>query len=517
MMCLNIFKNALNINNKITLKTSLYNQLPTSLEKDFLDNKKDIGLCFSGGGPRSFSATLGYIRALYELDLLKDVKYISGISGSTWLLIPFIFSKDTPTFLGLNIFNKNTKILTNDIIKYTNDKYIGNSLISLASNKQLIEYMYEGFEKLENKSRVFPYMLGKIFLEPYNLMNNKFLAPNKEIANYFNSFNSHIDYLIPNENLPFLICSTNIAKPDKEKTLINTDFNLIEMTPFYSGTLSKLTTNSGTFGGSLLNTYSYSPTTFKNNTVELNNNHFNLYDIIGSSSTAYGIITNLLGLSCANPSYNLVDAKLNKICPFDCVDGGVLDNAGIVPMLRRKVKNIVLFVNTSSKIDVSNGDMELTKSIDIMLRQLFLGDNEVNKETYLYHFEYINNLKVFRNGEERWKELIEKIRHNIKESDNAFVELKDLEVLRNDNYQIEEYILDRLQIVYLYQTKDWTNNRLDKDIEMPENFPYYDTVFQNDGWIEKELLALIPEEVNLLADMTYYNLIKNKEFMNLFL
>lgn len=542
---LTIAKNNNNYN-YISLNTQLYtstNYLP-NIEKILFADRKDIGLCFSGGGPRSFSATLGYIRALHKLNVLKDVKYVSTVSGATWTWIPYTFlnsDANEEKFIGYDIFGDLDKKLTMKDINYTDEKYLGNSLISKAYNFQLFKYVYDALINLDcgEKSRIWAYMLGKILLEPYGLLDTNFFAPNQKIADIFNEnpLNTNQKYKLPyNNQRPFIITNTGVVKPDKRGTLTNTDFNLIEMTPLCVGTLSKLKTDDGNYGGHYMNSYSFNPDQFQmkeNNIGEvkllaknnLNNiSYFNLFDMMGSSSTAYGIITDLLGISDVNPSYKLVDTEKNNVKSFDCIDGGVLDNTGILPMLQRQVKNIVLFVNTNNCINVSDNDEEMTKSIDIMLRQLFLGDEEVDKQYYFCYFEYICDLQVFE--KERWKEFLNKMRHNIRENDIAYVELKKLKVLKNDNYHLSEYIIDKLQIIYLYETEDWKNNRLSKDVQEYmkkseiKNFPYYNTIFENNGWIEKELIALTAPEVNLLSDLTYYNMMNNKiineKFMKIF-
>ncbi len=56
-----------------------------------INNKKNWGLAFSGGGTRSASLTLGQLRALKQLGILEQFKYCSSVSGGTWGLTPFIF------------------------------------------------------------------------------------------------------------------------------------------------------------------------------------------------------------------------------------------------------------------------------------------------------------------------------------------------------------------------------------------------------------------------------------------
>lgn len=41
-------------------------------------------LCFSGGGARAYSATMGFVRGLTDADLMKQFRYISGASGGAW-------------------------------------------------------------------------------------------------------------------------------------------------------------------------------------------------------------------------------------------------------------------------------------------------------------------------------------------------------------------------------------------------------------------------------------------------
>ncbi len=229
-----------------------------------------------------------------------------------------------------------------------------------------------------------------------------------------------------------------------------------------------------------------------------------------------------LDIPYVNPSYRLMDQKNNKMKYFDTVDGGVLDNQGILVMLQRKVKNIVLFVNTNDEIDVSGDNDQMTKSIDLTFRQYFLGDSDVDKVNYFGEFTYINDLKIFKDGEELWQDVLKQFRQNILINDSCFVELKDVRIMKNDNYQIEEYILDKLLVVYLYQQKDWLNNRLDNDVkillkENYPNFPYIGTVFSHNKWIEKELLALDAAELNLLTDIGCWNLTKNQMIHDRFL
>ena len=49
-------------------------------------NKTNSAIMFSGGGSRSFIASVGHAHALHDLGLLSKAKYATGISGGNWFL-----------------------------------------------------------------------------------------------------------------------------------------------------------------------------------------------------------------------------------------------------------------------------------------------------------------------------------------------------------------------------------------------------------------------------------------------
>ena len=104
----------------------------------------------------------------------------------------------------------------------------------------------------------------------------------------------------------------------------------------------------------------------------------------------------------------------------------------------------------------------------------------------------------------------------------AYCLLENMEVMANENFHIEEYMIDKLMIIYLFPSIEWLHNRIDNNIRKlldtkeHENFPYYRTVFEEDGWIEKEIIAYEAEKVNMLADLCHWNLTHLKEFKKMF-
>ena len=72
-------------------------------ETQYLRSKPNTAIAFSGGGSRAYTAAMGYLGALRELDLFKNIRYIGGISGGAWATTTFTFvqnSTDDEVFLG---------------------------------------------------------------------------------------------------------------------------------------------------------------------------------------------------------------------------------------------------------------------------------------------------------------------------------------------------------------------------------------------------------------------------------
>jgi hypothetical protein len=55
-------------------------------ENEYLKNRPNVGVAFSGGGSRAYVASVAQISALNQLDLLSNIKYIGGISGGNLYL-----------------------------------------------------------------------------------------------------------------------------------------------------------------------------------------------------------------------------------------------------------------------------------------------------------------------------------------------------------------------------------------------------------------------------------------------
>lgn len=61
--------------------------------KGMLKGRHKSAVCFSGGGLRSFIASLGYLAALDDLGVLAEVGYSTGVSGGSWATLLYTYYK----------------------------------------------------------------------------------------------------------------------------------------------------------------------------------------------------------------------------------------------------------------------------------------------------------------------------------------------------------------------------------------------------------------------------------------
>ena len=62
---------------------SLEEQFP-ELALPAYQKRKNVGLCFSGGGTRAMVMAMGQMRALHQQERLMSARYISCVSGGSW-------------------------------------------------------------------------------------------------------------------------------------------------------------------------------------------------------------------------------------------------------------------------------------------------------------------------------------------------------------------------------------------------------------------------------------------------
>jgi hypothetical protein len=105
----------------------------------YVASRPNVGVSFSGGGDRSFTATIGALGAFHELGFMGNIKYLAGSSGGSWgvtvytyyqydfvndsvMLGPIVFPSDI-TFDNLNFSD------TYCVRRFPNSNYIDDSAL----------------------------------------------------------------------------------------------------------------------------------------------------------------------------------------------------------------------------------------------------------------------------------------------------------------------------------------------------------------------------------------------------
>ncbi len=370
--------------------------LQGAYKKNGTKSSKTNGLVFSGGGTRSATLTLGQLRSLRELGVLDQFHYISAISGGSWAAVPYVYARcgieekcegegytGSARFLG--IYTPPNKLKSDDL--KGNEKM--GSLGKAIANSGVSNEVLSGWVSFKG-DETFSYAIGSKFLKPFSLNGNKFFTLNKEVRDRIVADNISLkdEFYIPEKNKPFLIVGSTVQlnhyalstrKPNEIFPLV--------MTPLYVGVPTDkvaLGKNSSQIGGGYIEPFMYNSKPPRAENIKICNecltkvtikngiNRFSLSDVIGTSGAApQAVLTGGLKYLFLLPS-NLGFPELyhwpitehdnykpNMNDDFVHGDGGNIDNIGLMPLLARRVDNIMVFINTQEDFDTgyANGDI----------------------------------------------------------------------------------------------------------------------------------------------------------------
>lgn len=448
-----------------SFKTNIYKENNGSFAEDkFLTNKDNIGVCFSGGGSRAHVLAMGQLRGLEALGLMKNMKYISSVSGGTWASTEYAYRKDDDTKALLGVY-EDPKDLTLKGIEKKAPKMAEASIYKIIVGKHKVSPFVYHFllnldqvmkKKLE-ETKLWEASVGDTFLKPFELLedfSSDLFSLNAQTQESFETLNPEFkkqtqNIMLLNKLSPYLIVNGTMTQPvghtTKDKT--SDDFIGIQFTPLYTDIPYKA--NSGKtpkYSGS-----SIKPINIGDGAIEslvygstpasvINDNQININQAsspLGLSAIA-GISSNFMGGMVSN--LNAILAEIKKIylfvndskysseirliessiektienhlhmgklikclkdvestglvkfmskktkiliddiglstpiqlnpklytwsplatpkaipqsAEFSFADGGCMDNYGIMPLLRRNVKKIAVFINTFSKLGTS--------------------------------------------------------------------------------------------------------------------------------------------------------------------
>lgn len=147
-----------------------------------------IAFCYSGGGYRSMIYTVGSLSGAQDINLLQAATYVSGISGGTWAIAPWISSGQNIKEFRKILVDKvqedlfHGHINTRQLAKLFLERLINNYALSLVdlygallaqkllsngnNNPQKI-YLHEQANNISNPDLLYPIYVAAIDDEPY--------------------------------------------------------------------------------------------------------------------------------------------------------------------------------------------------------------------------------------------------------------------------------------------------------------------------------------------------------------
>lgn len=502
-------------------------------EQEMYDvNPNGVSLAFSGGGGRSYSACIGYVRALLDIDLpcgknaFSKAQYLSSVSGGSWFIGTYLFGgKSSKLMLGESI--EIDKITTETLVStnYKIPDHLNDFMGVRITNALVVPIMSRGYSSGVLPEYLWNYAIGKIFLDHYNIFGKIFVQDN-EYASKVSGVNKNIKFITPRENCGFWICNTTVENKDT----MQGGYVQCQITPLYSGISESIGSYPETVGGVFIDTFAFGA----KNPFRLNSGGFNGYqrmkkvmnipnsqgglftleNAIGTSSAAYGYVSYVLSIigdklgaeylskvDEFNPVFNLWSPNEYRTIPTQLVDGYVCDNTGILSLVQRGSKHIIAFNNNTSIED---------SFCSLGLMQLF----GVNKNQGCTVIPNTDTIQIFRS--EDWA-LVESQINETKSKGGATYCHLTLDVIKNKQNAVEGGYKVELLIIILNPSTIY-NNKLPTEISSTFSdasgpypfFPNYPTMLINGV----ETIEMTPEQVNLLSSYTEWS-ISNTELKDI--
>ena len=350
-----------------------------------ISNKSNIGIALSGGGTRAATLSLGWLRALHELGFLVKARYISSISGGTWVHGPltYISSGQSPTtihkYLGSRLEPHECSI-----------KNLKSSVLASEYGEMLLRsnFIPTMLEELGNRFRVdslntnsidfWSKTVARCFytdVQPNGSCHHRILPTlSAKKKPSLHELATNVCTVRDIKTFPFPIMNGSLVLNDKDRYAIP-----VEFTPMYYGISPKVTLSTGEcIGGSLIEPIGFTSKISRTEIEEEMNKHninhhkhrinmnipkpksvIGITEISGISSQN---LAQTLGATLSDFQYKMLDFPDFPYWTPDTghsgvgkfVDGGFIDNTGVLALLRRDCTFIVACMASNMSVVASD-------------------------------------------------------------------------------------------------------------------------------------------------------------------
>lgn len=520
--------------------------------------RSNSAIVFSGGGTRAYTCALGYIRALHDLGLMDRVRHITGISGGSWATSVYTYAQ-----LGLAPGVATTmEELLGDIadpasLTMDNLENIPEMSARMAPTRSLVELVLKAYKK-SRWNEAWVDGVSQMFLEPVGVPPNAVGSWNASILAAIKERNpavANITFVIPPGPRPFWHAGAALIGPQQLQPTpyVNSSFSMIEGTPLYVGIpyVKNITYrnkehpgNQQTFtvGGMVepfaAGTAGPPPGTesvraasgAEYTTVLQPDVSATVAVIAAASSEFYGpaiasILPKLSHAMDINYTYWSPQQPAAQASPSMLLgDGGCYENQLVIAMIQRRVQNIVVFASSDAplapkeKWDPTVTPPDKDDYISNEIPSYFgVGTGSANSPGKPeFGYDYTHN-QVFDSSD--FVDAAVQLQTTMAGGKGCYA-VQTLTTVENKRWSIPAGIVVNVTWVYLSRLEAWENQLVDEvkkhvtptfDPSDPakgapegpfHNFPHYQDVSQ---------LELSPEQTNLLADLTGWMVMQNKD------
>ena len=490
------------------------------------------GVCFSGGSTRSYAAAIGQLRGLTELGLIPRVTYISSVSGGAWAAAAYTFyagpGGSDAEILGAVVPPEG--LSTEHLVR------IEPASLGYAATLDFQRTLRASREDESiARDQVWNHAIGETFLAPYGLFD-----PDRSVG-FTLSRATYEDCLARNPGLRGILPHTVRDSARRSYLLVHATLNWptdiqsrlhrvgFEFSPLAVGSPQLLTLRSDNgethrVGGGFVETLAHgcsAPTSPPDERglvkVTLPPGPVTLADAIGASSafsTTDRDLREYPHVECWP-----VTGEVHEIASGEVLsDGGDIENYGLIPLLRRRVTAVVVFINTVWPLSLDYDPTtwpETTEGrrrpVDPFLAPLFGAPSS----------RFPHN-QVF--AERDFASVVSDLQ-SAKRAGRTLMALSTHTVQANTWWGISGGWDVRICWVYNDRVHQW-EDRLPSELQdliedgqgsVPAgpvaNFPHYLTRGQNAG----RLIQLTPVQVNLLSHLTCWTVTTNADQLNSFL
>ena len=490
------------------------------------------GVCFSGGSTRSYAATVGQLRGLTAAGLIDRVGYLSAVSGGAWAATPYTYYPRTEGVASdLDILGRPAE--PEDLSLEMLSQIDPQSLAFAATGDFSDALARARADSSVSPDGVWTRAVGRTFLGPYSLYDPAqpvgFTLDDmtaREIRRRHPSVRHlRLHTVRTAAHRPYLLVHSTLNWPGDESDLTRVNLVGFEYSPLGIGSAARLTLRSDrhpahSVGGGFVEPFVFGsdaprtePGTDGFVTLTLPSVPFTLADAIGASSafstTGRDIKT------YPHATYWPIDETNDAATSEAFTDGGDIENYGLISLLRRGVKSVVVFINSmwpvSLEHDPSNWPKDLNDThptrlgIDPFLAPLFgAPSNRFPHNRVFLETDYATVVSALQEAKRRGDTVMTSTRHVIQT--NAW-------------WGIDGGAEVKVCWCYNEHVERWGRRlpgplrRLVREGQAAErsgpfaHFPHYLTRAQNPG----TLIRLTPVQVNLLAHLSCWNVMESQD------